>query len=90
MQYSGGLSEVQWGGGAIMQYSGGFKYGGGLSCSTVEGYLQYGRGGGVITQYSGGLSCSTVEGASTVEGYLAVQWMAIFQYRGGCEVKWRL
>ena len=35
--YGGGLSEVQWG--AIMQYSGGCKYGGGLSCSTVGGGL---------------------------------------------------
>ena len=46
-------------------------------------------------QYSGGLSealwglsCSTVEGASTVEDYLAVQWRAIVQYGGGCEVQW--
>ena len=35
-----------------MRYSGGCKYSGGPSCSTVEGYLQYGRW--AIMQYSGG------------------------------------
>ena len=64
MKYSGGCG-VRWR--AMMQYRGGCKYGGGLSCSTMEGYHIA----------CAGLSCSTVEGASTVEGYLAVRWGAI-------------
>ena len=71
MQCSGGLSYCVWG--AIRQYSRGRKYGGGLSCSTVEGG-EYGGGLSsvqwrvqvrlrAISQYSGGLSFSTVEGA---------------------------
>ena len=51
-----------------MQCSGGCKYGGGLSCSTVEGYLQYG-GGGAIMQYSRGRG---------------VRWRAFLEYSGGC------
>ena len=82
MKYSGGCA-VRWR--VIMQYSGGCKYGGGLSCSTVEG----------ASTVEGYLAvrwraiCSTVEGASTVEGYLAVRWRVqvrwrtILQYSGG-------
>ena len=80
-----GYLAVQWG--AIMKYSGGSKYGGGLSCSTVDGHLAE-RWRAIC---------------STVGGYHAVQWRVLStvegyrQYSGGCKyggglssVQWRV
>ena len=72
MQYSGGLSEVQWG--AIMQYSGGCKYGGGLSAVRSGGYH--------AVQWR---VRSTVEGYHAVQWRVQVRWRAIMQYSGGCK-----
>ena len=82
MKYSGGCA-VRWR--VIMQYSGGCKYGGGLSYCVWGAIMQYSGG----CKCGGGLSCSTVEGylqygggckyggglsCSTVEGYHSVRW----------------
>ena len=91
IQYSGGISEVQWGGGYL-------QYGGGLSCSivegksTVEGYLAVRSRAISSTVGGGGLSCSTEEGAeyggglscSSVDVPFPGKWRAIPEYIGRC------
>ena len=86
-EYGGGLSEVQWRVRSTVEgylkYSGGCKYGGGLSCSTVEDY--HIACGGAIMQYSGGCKYGGGLSCSTVEDYHIACGGAIMQYSGGCK-----